>query len=333
MAINCGSTPIIMTLDEFLEEWYADGDTIAVKTSGSTGKPKWLQVEKKRMVASARMTIQFLGLQPRQAALLCMPLEYIAAKMMVVRALVGDLRLICIEPTGHPMAHPAVVDERIDFAAMVPLQVFNSMMVPEEKNRLARVGQLIIGGGYIERQLENQLSDMPCPVWSTYGMTETLSHVAMRRLNGNDKTQWYTPLQGVSVSQDDEGCLVIDAPMLCPQTLHTNDVVRMNADKRRFIVLGRKDNVICSGGVKIQAEEVEKRLQPYVNAPFFIGKEKDPKYGEIVVMVVESEDKKTLEDIIDGVLPKYWKPRKIYSVTRLPLTETGKPMREVNFLK
>jgi O-succinylbenzoic acid--CoA ligase len=118
--------------------------------------------------------------------------------------------------------------------------------------------------------------------------------------------------------------------MLCPHPLQTNDVVRLHDDGQRFMVLGRKDNVVCCGGVKIQAEEVEERLQPYIDAPFFVGKEKDDKFGEILVLVVEKRDKKLLEDIIGNVLPKYWRPRKIYSVEKLPLTETGKPKRFVN---
>ena len=318
-----------MTLEEFLDEWHNDDDCIVVKTSGSTGTPKLLRVEKRRMEASARMTLRFLGLHPGQTAFLCMPLDYIAAKMMVVRALVGNLRLVSVEPSGHPLADAGVGETPIDFAAMVPLQVYNTLMVPEEKERLMKVGQLIIGGGAVSQALTSEIAGLPNPVWSTYGMTETLSHVAMRRLNGPQRESWYTPLEGVGIGQDEDGCLLVDAPLLCQQVLHTNDVVRLHDDGRRFMVLGRKDNVVCCGGVKIQAEEVEERLQPYVDVPFFVGKEKDDKFGEILVLVVESRDKKSLEDIINNVLPKYWRPRKIYSVGKLPLTETGKPKRFV----
>lgn len=319
-----------MTLEEFLDEWHNDDDSIVVKTSGSTGAPKLLRVEKRRMEASGRMTLRFLGLHPGQTALLCMPLDYIAAKMMVVRALVGNLRLVSVEPSGHPLADAGVGDTPIDFAAMVPLQVYDTLLVPEEKERLRKVGQLIIGGGAVSHSLARELACLPNPIWSTYGMTETLSHVAMRRLNGPQSDSWYTPLEGVNIGQDNDGCLTIDAPSICPHPLHTNDVVRLHDDGKRFMVLGRKDNVVCCGGVKIQAEEVEERLQPYIDAPFFVGKEKDDKFGEILVLVVEKRDKKLLEDIIGNVLPKYWRPRKIYSVEKLPLTETGKPKRFVN---
>ena len=322
-----------MTLDEFLAEWHDGSDTVVVRTSGSTGVPKAMRVEKKRMEASARMTLRYLGLQPGQTALLCMPLDYIAAKMMVVRALVGGLRLLAVEPSGHPLAHPLVAGEHIDFAAMVPLQVYNTMGVPAERERLAGVGQLIIGGGAVSGPLADAVATLPHPVWSTYGMTETLSHIAMRRLNGGEASPWYELLPGVTVAQTGDGCLTIDAPAVCPQILHTHDVVRMHDDGRRFMVVGRKDNVVCSGGVKIQAEEVEKCLQPYIRQPFFIGKEKDEKFGEILVLVVENGDKKLLEDIIGNVLPQYWKPRKIRLVTHLPLTETGKPRRNLDILE
>ncbi len=323
----------MMTLDEFLTEWHNDEDTIIVKTSGSTGPPKLMRVEKSRMEASARMTLRFLGLRPGQTALLCMSLDYIAGKMMVVRALVGNLRLVAVEPTGHPFADDKIADTPIDFAAMVPLQVYNTLSVPEERARLEKVSQLIIGGGAVSRQMVSELSGLSHPVWSTYGMTETLSHVAMRRLNGDGADSWYVPLEGVRVGQDEDGCLEIDAPMVCAQPLRTNDVVRMHDDGKRFMVLGRKDNVVCCGGVKIQAEEVENHLQPYISSPFFIGKEKDEKFGEILVLVVESEDKTKMEDIIHHVLPKYWRPRKIRSVEHLPLTETGKPKRNLDNLE
>lgn len=320
----------MMTLDDFLKEWHSDSDSLVVKTSGSTGKPKKLYVEKHRMEASARMTLKFLGLHEGQTALLCMPLDYIAAKMMVVRALVGHLRLLMVEPSGHPFANKEIIGKRIDFAAMVPLQVFNTLMVPEEKSQLERVGQLIIGGGSISPQLADGVESLPNPVWSTYGMTETLSHIAMRRLNGESPEPWYEPFDGVSLAQDEDGCLVINAPNVCPKILHTNDVVRMHDDGRRFMVVGRKDNVVCCGGVKIQIEEVERCLQPHISVPFYIGKDNDAKFGEILVLVVESGDKKLLEDIIGNVLPKYWRPRRIAFVNHLPLTETGKPRRNLD---
>ena len=318
----------MMTLDEMKAAWCDDSLTMTVHTSGSTGKPKLLIVEKVRMRASARMTCDFLGLGEGDIALLCLPLDYIAGKMMVVRAMTCGLRLLSVPPSGHPLAYVSD-DVQIDFAAMVPMQVYNSLQVERETAVLRNIRHLIIGGGAVDERLAARLRDFPYSVWSTYGMTETLSHVAMRKVNGSDATLWYTPLSGVRVSQDAEGCLVIDAPLLCQETLRTHDIVRMADDGRRFMVMGRLDNVICCGGIKIQAEEVERILSHHLKSPFLITKEIDEKYGEIPVLMTESNDKKNIEDIISNVLPKYWKPRKIITVSRLPRTETGKLKRKL----
>lgn len=310
-----------MTLEAFLDEWNNPSPTVLVHTSGSTGKPKPMLVEKRRMEASARITCRFLGLHEGDTALLCMPLDYIAGKMMVVRALTCGLRLVSTEPKGTPEW-----DGFIDFAAMVPLQVYNLLNDPAGRQRLRQIRHLIIGGGAIDDALARQLADFPHHVWSTYGMTETLSHIALRRLNGPDASDWYTPFDGVTLSLTDDGCLVINAPAVHDGPLVTNDIAECNTTQR-FRILGRKDNVICSGGIKIQIEEVERRLRPHLHVPYIITKAPDEKLGEQVVLLTES---KAVGDVLAACrlhLPKYWVPRRILSVDRLPLTETGKPAR------
>ena len=338
-----------MTLEEFLDEWNNDSERVLVHTSGSTGAPKPLWVEKRRMEASARITCDFLGLKEGDTALLCMPLDYIAGKMMVVRSLVRKLKLIVVEPTGHPLSNttPHQLPRGLTFAAMVPMQVYNSLQVPEERERLRQIRHLIIGGGAIDDALARELEDFPNYVWSTYGMTETLSHIALRRLNGAEASEWYTPFDNVRISQNEDGCLVIDAPEVCAERLVTNDIVEIS--QGRFRVVGRKDNVICSGGIKIQAEEVERALKPYLHVPFMITKRKDEKFGEIVVMMVEDrgerreergerkeergeriEDslKTRLQRLCREHLPKYWQPRDFVFVEKIPMTETGKIARK-----
>ena len=294
-----------------------------VHTSGSTGEPKPMWVEKRRMEASARMTCDFLGLHEGDTALLCMSLDYIAGKMMVVRSLVRGLRLITVEPSGHPLAGVA---GQLDFAAMVPMQVWNSLQVAEERERLMTIGNLIIGGGAIDDRLAHELAGFPNRVWSTYGMTETLSHIALRRLSGPGATEWYTPLPGVGLSLTADSCLVIDAPAVHDGRLVTNDIAEMAPDGR-FKILGRKDNVICSGGLKIQAEEVERLLRAHLREPFIITKRRDEKFGEVVVLLTES-DVDAARDVCQRVLPKYWQPRAYVHTDRIPLTETGKPARK-----
>ena len=318
-----------MSLEEFLSEWNNDSPYVHVQTSGSTGAPKQMMVEKKRMLNSARITCDFLGLRPGDIALLCMSLDYIAGKMMVVRSIERNLRLITVEPSGHPMVTQS---PSVTFAAMVPMQVFNSLEVPEERERLKHIRHLIIGGGAIDDALAEQLKDFPHAVWSTYGMTETLSHIALRRLNGPEASDWYTPFPSVKLSQTTEGCLVIDAPEVCAEPLVTNDIVELTQGDSplcvspRFRILGRKDNVICSGGIKIQAVEVERALKPYLHTRFAITKRPDPKFGEIVVLLTEG----SVDDaraICEAHLPKYYQPRLYLHIDTIPLTATGKIAR------
>lgn len=297
---------------------------MAVQTSGSTGSPKRICVEKRRMRASARMTCRFLGLQAGQTALLCMPLRYIAGQMMVVRALEQGLRLIAAEPDGHPLAG---IEEPVDFAAMVPMQVWNSLRVPAERERLQRIRHLIIGGGAISDELEEELRAMPNAVWSTYGMTETLSHIALRRLSGPDATRWYTPLPGVRVWRDDATqTLVVRATEVNPDTLHTRDIVEFAPSGDRFRVLGRTDNTISSGGIKIQLEEVEALLHRHLGHSLLATSRPDGKFGDaLVLLTTKPIDAAQLDGILSA--HPYWRPKAILTVPRLPLTETGKPDR------
>ena len=354
-----------MTLEDFLSEWNNDSDRVLVHTSGSTGKPKPMMVEKKRMLNSARITCDFLGLKPGDSALLCMSLDYIAGKMVVVRSIERHLHLISVSPSGHPLkdinlkdANGKNANGEITFAAMVPMQVYNTLQVPEERERLTHVRHLIIGGGAIDASLEKELRSLPgnIAIWSTYGMTETLSHIALRRINGAEASEWYQPFDSVKISQTDEGCLVIDAPQVCAETLVTNDIVEIEpyiynkvekhdkVEKLRFRIKGRKDNVICSGGIKIQIEEVEALLKSHLEKPFMIAKKKDEKFGEIAVLLTEDEDLKKVEATIRRLLSgksddsnksseskshKYWIPREFRYVEHLPLTETGKPRRSI----
>ena len=313
-----------MSVEEFIAEWHSDSAYVRVQTSGSTGAPKPMLVEKRRMQNSARITCDFLGLKAGDTALLCMSLDYIAGKMMVVRSLERRLRLLAVEPSGHPLMALA---DRIDFAAMVPLQVWNTLQVPEERARLEAIKHLIIGGGAIDEAMAVELRAFPNAVWSTYGMTETLSHIALRRLNGPEASEWYTPFPSVSVSLTDEDCLVIDAPEVCAQQLVTNDIADLSADGR-FRILGRKDNVICSGGIKIQAEEVERQLQPHLHEPFLISKRRDAKFGEIVVLLTEGSVDEARQ-ICERILTQYHRPRAYVHIDHIPLTETGKPARRV----
>jgi len=311
-----------MSVEEFLKEWHNDSPTVLVHTSGSTGEPKPMRVEKRRMEASARMTCDYLGLREGDTALLCLPVDYIAGKMMVVRAMVRGLRMVSVPPSGEPLG---AVTGQVDFAAMVPMQVWNSLQVPAQRERLMQIRHLIIGGGAIDPALASVLKGFPLQVWSTYGMTETLSHIALRRLSGPEATEWYTPFNGVSVSLNDEQCLVVNAPAVHDGLLTTNDIAVIDANGR-FRILGRKDNVICSGGIKIQAEQIEEQLRPHLSAPFLVSKRPDEKFGEVMVLLTEGSTDEA-RSVCQRLLPKYHQPRAYVQVEQIPMTATGKPAR------
>lgn len=332
------------TMEKFLRTWNSPSHRLLVYTSGSTGVPKPIWVEKSKMLNSARITCDFLGLKPGNVALLCMSLDYIAGKMMVVRSIERQLCLIVEQPNGHPLSDEALLqdgsmalDTPIDFAAMVPMQVYNSLQVPKERERLARIKNLIIGGGAIDETLEAELRKMPNAIWSTYGMTETLSHIALRRISGPDASEWYQPFASVHIQLNKDNCLVIDAPLVSSGQLETNDIaevaVKGASDGKHsvtyFRIKGRKDNVICSGGIKIQIEEAERMLKPYLSEPFMIVKNKNEKFGEIAVIITQNPNLEKVRDICVQHLPQYWAPREYMFMNKLPLTETGKPRRSV----
>lgn len=305
----------------FLNEWFNDSPVITVHTSGSTGTPKELIARKDQMMQSARLTCEFLNLQAGDTALLCMNLRYIGAMMVVVRSLVAGLNLIVRPASGHPLTD---ISEPLKFAAMVPLQVYNTLHTPEEKEQLMQTEILIIGGGAVDEALEAEIKSLPIAVYSTYGMTETLSHIALRRLNGNSASDHYYPFSSVELSLSPENTLVIKAPLVCDDILHTNDIARIYPDGS-FIILGRKDNVINSGGIKIQAEEVEKLLRPFIFVPFVITSVPDPRLGQAVTLLLEGRlDMEELKNKMQEILPPYHRPKHIRMVDLIPQTGNGK---------
>ncbi len=323
---------------DFLIEWFSDSPTVNLHTSGSTGVPKLIVAEKSRMIASAKMTLDYLGLKPGDTALLCLSVNYIAGKMMVVRAIVGGLNLLIGDLSSNPLQNE---DRHVDFAAMVPLQVYNSYR--DKSGKFSRVGKVIIGGGAIDRNEESFYSTLPNEIYATYGMTETLSHIAMRRINGDKRSQYFTPMDGVDVKVKAEngeniGTLVITAPRLCAETLYTNDNVEMRSDGT-FRILGRKDNVVCSGGIKLQIEEIEAKLANVIHADFAISSKPDEKLGEKLVLVIEDSKERLVATSssallssylgfdLTACLEKYEIPKEVFYIQHLPRTESGKIAR------
>jgi O-succinylbenzoic acid--CoA ligase len=297
----------------FLLDWFDYKSYIEMETSGSTGAPKTISISKQAMVDSALATGDFFNLQPGNKALQCLPVKYVAGKMMLVRAMILGLDLEFVAPSSHPLDHNEI---DFDFVAMVPLQAQNSI------SQLKKVKKLIIGGAAVNKTLEKQLLKLPTKVYETYGMTETITHIAARKLG----EKAFTVLPYVSVSFDDRNCLVIHAPRISPEVIITNDIVEL-LDENQFIFLGRMDNVINSGGIKLIPEQIEQKLVGKINQRFFIASKPDDEFGEKVVLVVESEKHK-LDDSIYESLDKYEKPKEIIFIPKFLDTVTGKILRK-----
>jgi len=321
----------------FLRQWLDEKDYIEVMTSGSTGKPKLIMPEKKAMLTSATMTGEFLNLQKGQTALLCLKTSYIAGMMMVVRAMAWQMNLITVPPFGSPLDF--IPDGQIiNFAAMVPAQVFNSLGTPESKQKLENTGTLIIGGAPINRELENLLHPLKGNIYASFGMTETITHIALRRINGKQRSDFYNVLPGISVEADERGCLVARVPYLEQGTIITNDCVIIGSPGT-FRWLGRIDHVINNGGLKLFPEEIESKAAPFIKQRFFIASQPDAKLGEIPCLVIESpmplpeNEVEQLFNKLRSALRKEEMPRLILYADNFTETENGKINRKESLEK
>lgn len=311
-------------IGEFLQEWLNPKSTIYVQTSGSTGKPRKMLVKKQYMVNSAMATGDFFELRSGTKALLCLPATYIAGKLMIVRALILGWDLHSVKPQAAPFS---VTEEKFDFAALTPYQLKHSLPL------LNRVKKIMVGGGAVSDSLLTKIQGISTRIFETYAMTETLTHIAARPINGPSKDlPPFQLLKDISIRQDDRGCLLIDAPMVSDDLIRTNDIVRMES-KNNFYFLGRYDNVINSGGIKIIPEEVENKLANYLKERFFISDLPDDNLGQKVVLYIETEPSteklaafhKKVEAIKD--LPKYERPKEIILIPRFKETHSGKIQR------
>lgn len=297
----------------FLLDWFDDRDFIEMKTSGTTGEPKTIRIDKQAMVNSALATGDFFDLMPGNKALQCLPVKYIAGKMMFVRGLILGLDMDFVAPTATPMHNN---DTLYDFAAMVPLQAQNSL------KQLKNVKKLIVGGVKLGKTLEKQLAKLPVDAYETYGMTETITHIAAKKIG----EKAFTVLPGVTISYDENNCMVIHAPRISEEIIKTNDIVEL-VNENQFIFLGRFDNIINSGGIKLIPEQIEEKLSGKINARFFAAGKADDKLGERLVLIVEG-DRQTIDDTVFDALDKYERPKEIIFLPKFRETENGKIMRK-----
>lgn len=315
---------------DFIKEWFSDSKMVKIQTSGSTGKPKIFEVEKSKMLNSAEMTCQFLGLEKGNLALLCLPIEYISGKMMVVRSISAKMQLEIVTPSLNPLQD---IDKTIDFCAMTPLQVENSL------GKIHLIRNLIIGGAAVSETLKKKIWESlktskknlnrtsETKIFETYGMSETLSHIALRQIFPVTD-EWFSVFGGIDISLDQRGCLTISAPKLNADVLHTNDLVEIN-HKRQFRFLGRIDNVINSGGAKIFPEELEKLVKQHIeNEVVFLGLD-DEQLGQKLTLVIEGAESDAVNTELSAINYKksFYKPKEIIFVEQIPRTENGKVNR------
>ncbi|MFB3388045.1 AMP-binding protein [Flavobacterium sp. LAR06] len=300
-------------IGEFLLDWFDNKDYIEMRTSGTTGLPKTVKLEKQAMIQSALATGDFFELEPRNKALLCLPVKFVAGKMMLVRSLILGLDLDVVTPSTEPLA---LNETKYDFVAMVPLQVQNSI------EELVNVKKLIIGGAKLDSALEAKLLPLKTEIYETYGMTETITHIAAKKLGESV----FTVLPNVKIAQDDRGCLVITVPSISDEPIVTNDLVEIIRENQ-FIFLGRIDNVINSGGVKLIPEQIEAKLIEKLDSRFFVTGIPDVTLGEKLILVIEGEKQDFAADFFD-VLDKYEKPKEIVFVPKFKENENGKLLRK-----
>jgi len=301
------------SIGEFFLDWFDKKDYIEMTTSGTTGLPKLVRLKKQAMIQSALATGDFFDLKPGDKALLCLPTQFIAGKMMLVRSLILGLELDVVSPSLHPLELNTTT---YDFVAMVPLQVQNSIA------GLSKVRKLIIGGAKLDSPLEEKLLPLKTEIYETYGMTETITHIAAKRLGDSV----FSILPNVKISQDDRQCLVINVATISDEPIVTNDLVEL-LNEQQFKFLGRIDNVINSGGVKLIPEQIEAKLIGKINSRFFVTGLPDTTLGEKLVLVIEGEKQDFEPDFFD-VLGKYEKPKEIVFVSKFKENENGKLLRK-----
>ncbi len=334
------SKTIPSSVHSFLADWFNETPFILVQTSGSTGKPKNIRLKKEHMINSAIATGTYFELPAKTTALLCLSADYIAGKMMLVRALILGWELDITTADSHPLKG---LQKSYDFTAMVPLQVHNSIV------ELNRVKKLIVGGGVVSIDLQERIKNLTTKIYATYGMTETITHIAIKKLNnfsnvisnGSEKSQtYYQIISDVSISKDKRGCLVIDAPKISDEVINTNDLIELMSETE-FKWLGRYDTIINSGGIKLIPEQIERKLSEIIDGRFFVSSLPDEILGEKLILILEKDVTPSDSDAhqprnfgsIEKInnlksFAKFEIPKEIYFMDQFVETETKKINRK-----
>jgi O-succinylbenzoic acid--CoA ligase len=321
-----GNTAFEKSTLAFCRQWLNGQASFSLKTSGSTGEPKLIRMSRYQMCLSAKQTIDFFNLSPVDRVLVCLNTAYIAGIMMLVRAMESEANIIAIEPTGNPLQD---IDQQIDFVAVVPLQLQQILDNAETRHQLEKFRAVIVGGALVSVSLMKSIQESTANIYATFGMTETLTHFALKQLNPNQEGH-FTAFNGVTIGQDSRRCLTVASPIMEDRVLVSNDLVEI-LSPNTFNWLGRIDNVINSGGVKLQIEALERKVEQAfyelgLTNRFLIGTKPDEVLGEKVVLIVESKTELEILSNLEwsGYLEKYEKPKEVLYSSRFQETPTGK---------
>jgi O-succinylbenzoic acid--CoA ligase len=327
-----GQSEFYQSVQKVFQLWYSDQDTFSLKTSGSTGEQKKISFNRQQLINSAQRTIDFFGLTKNNNLLCCLSPEHAAGLMMIIRALVLDGGLILLEPDRNPIIQ---LDKhiRIDFAAFVPYQFSAIIDNPKSLTTLDGCKAVILGGASVSSRLAEKIMTTKCPVYHTYGMTETLTHIALRRMNGRHPDKFFKPLKGVRLSTNTESCLVIETDDSPGTKISTNDLVRLNEDQS-FEYLGRNDRVINSGGFKIHTEQLTAKTEELIHsifgeADFFYYALPDEELGQKLILLIELDQwtdnlEINLKILLKEKLSKFEVPKSIYPIKKFERTSIGK---------
>ena len=322
---------------EFIQSWLQGKNEFAIRTSGSTGKPKLIKIPRDIMIKSAEMTIKALNLSRGDSALACINTGYIGGKMMLVRSLMLGMHLTIVKPSSNPFVQldPGVC---FDFVALVPIQLETILRNEQHVKILNKAKAIIVGGAPVSNNLHHELQIIEAPIYATYGMTETVSHIALRRLNGSGKDLYFKALPEVVIGQDERGCLTIKSAVTGGKKIITNDSVKIIND-HEFEWLGRIDNVVNTGGIKVQLEELESKIGKIMtelgrNENFIIGTRDDRSLGQKLILLLEGREYN--EEELAALVKKrlnYHAPREIIWVPGFVRTDTGKVNRRLTIKK
>ncbi|MHA6247750.1 AMP-binding protein [Pontibacter sp. CAU 1760] len=321
---------------EFCRNWLNGIQEFPMHTSGSTGVPKMINLTRSQMQASARRTIKLLKLKAGDRAFVCLNTDYIAGMMMLVRGFMGDLQMTIVEPLRNPLENMEP-EQQYDFASFVPMQLLTILHeTPEVLPVLNKMKGILVGGAPVSLPLHRNLQRILTPIYLTYGMTETASHIAVRRLNGPEATDYYEVLDNISLGIDKRGCLTVRGDITNGEVLITNDIVEF-LTPTRFRWIGRADNIINTGGVKVQVEKVEVAVATALadqdpTPRFMVASQPDVVLGEKVVLLLESPDytpeqEQSLLSSLQATLKKFELPKDIYYLPAFAETSTGKISR------